>query len=76
MRTCAVCHLTSNDEVLICPRCDSDLRVHSETARALQRLRADGRFHKVHIITGRESCPACKAAYGAYSIDDVPEQPD
>jgi hypothetical protein len=75
VQTCAVCHLISNDEVPTCPRCGSDLRTHSETARALQRLRDDGRFAKVRIIQGRESCPACKAAYGAYPIDRVPELP-
>lgn len=75
MRTCAICHLTSPDGVLICPRCGADLRVHSETARALQRLRVDGRFRQVRIIVDRESCPVCQAAYGTYPIDQVPELP-
>jgi len=75
VRTCAVCHLQSNDEVLICPRCGTDLRLDSEAARALRRIRADGRFDQVRILADWASCPVCKAAEGVHPIDDVPELP-
>ncbi len=75
MRVCAVCHLPSNDEVLICPRCGADLRLDSENARALRRLRTDGRFDQVYILADRESCPVCQAVEGVYPIDAAPELP-
>lgn len=44
---------------------------HRET---LERIR-DGLATKARILTGRDSCPVCKAVEGAYEFDDVPELP-
>lgn len=75
MQTCGVCNTQSDDEVRICPKCNSDLTRESLTARALARMRQNPRVSKVYLTVYDDCCPTCRQNYGAYPKDSVPTLP-
>jgi hypothetical protein len=77
MRECVVCFTKSEDHVLICPKCGSDLQVDSVTARALNDILANPRATGVFIAAPDHACPACRRAQGTFykGADRIPQIP-
>lgn len=75
MRTCTVCNTKSSDTATICPQCGADLTEKSETAVALASFQANPRVGRIRIIAHADCCPACRAAEGEWTKDDVPALP-
>lgn len=75
MQTCGVCNKQSPDDVTICGRCGADLREKSQTALALERMRANDRVSLVRVSVMDDACPACDALQGAYTKDKAPSLP-
>jgi len=46
----------------------------AEQRTALDKIR-NGLATRVRILAGRDCCPVCRAAEGAYAFDDVPQLP-
>lgn len=75
MQTCNSCHTQSRDSVTICPNCQSDLRIFSTTAVALEKFRQNPRIKTVRVATPEEACPICVEIQGTYSKDEAPVLP-
>jgi len=75
VQTCGVCNTQSGDTVHLCPRCGSDLREHSLTARARLKMQQNDRVSEIRVSVSHDCCPACAAAQGAYAKDRVPILP-
>jgi hypothetical protein len=61
--------------VRACPRCGSDLTRESLVAVSLAQHRANQRVSLIRVSVYDDCCPACAAAQGAYTKDDVPILP-
>jgi hypothetical protein len=75
VRTCTVCNASSPDAAENCLRCDADLSIHSQTAKALVDFQNNERVYEVRLIVAHDCCPACREGEGAYPKDDVPKLP-
>ncbi len=75
MRTCGICSQQSLDEVTVCPKCGANLLEESTTARALRRIREQGRIAEVRILADRNCCPTCREKVRVYPVDQVPVLP-
>jgi hypothetical protein len=53
---------------------DLDEKRRKDQQAALERIRK-GLATKVRILVAPDACPVCRAAEGAYPLDDVPEVP-
>lgn len=77
MRECALCHMTTEDHVLVCPGCEADLTVDSVRARALKSILESPRANAVYVVAPAHACPACRKVQGTYAKDSgkIPELP-
>jgi hypothetical protein len=75
MQTCSRCHTQSPDTVQSCPSCQADLKEFSETAVALQQMKASPRIARVQVISADDCCPACQQMQGVFDKDKVPALP-
>ena len=75
MQTCSNCSTQSADNVLVCPRCQSNLREASTTAVALKKFQANARVNNVRLVVPTDACPACQELEGTYPKDKVPHLP-
>ena len=66
MRECANCHTQSEDHILACPQCQSDLTTNSTIARAYQELMASPRVSAMYIVAPPYACPVCRGGQGTY----------
>lgn len=66
MRECANCHTITEDHVLVCPQCQSDLVIDSVSARALGDLMASPRVSAIYIAAPSYACPVCRDTQGTY----------
>jgi hypothetical protein len=75
VQTCSRCNFQSQDNVGICPNCQADLKLYSNTAVALKNLRANARVTAIRISLPDDACPTCQAVMGTYAKDAVPLLP-
>ena len=75
MQTCTNCHTQSPDTVAICPTCQSDLKIFSTTAVALEKFRQNPRIKTIRVATPEGACPICVEIQGTYSKDEAPVLP-
>jgi len=77
MRECAECHTKSDDHVVICPQCGTDLKLDSVTARALREIIKNPRAQAVYVVARARACPACRRAQGTYNknASNIPRLP-
>ena len=75
MQTCTVCSTKSPDTTTVCQQCGADLTEKSETAVTLANFKANPRVGDIRIIAHGDCCPACRAAEGEWTKDDVPTLP-
>lgn len=75
MQICSRCNTSSPDDVLVCPKCNADLREFSTTAVSLKKLIENSRVYAIHVMTADDACPACQAIEGTYTKDNVPTLP-
>jgi hypothetical protein len=75
VQTCNSCHTQSLDNVAVCPNCQSDLRIHSTTAVALEKFRLNPRIKSIRVATSEGACPTCVEVQGTYSKDEAPDLP-
>jgi hypothetical protein len=71
MQTCSSCHTQVDDSIHACTNCQADLYQYSTTAVALKAMRANSRVRAVRISVDADACPACQAAFGTFSKDEV-----
>ena len=67
MRECATCHTKSEDQVIRCTKCGTDLRIDSITAQALRSILASPRATGVYVVARDRACPACRRAQGTFA---------
>jgi hypothetical protein len=75
MQTCSRCSTQSPDNVILCVKCQSDLRVFSTTSVALHVFKKNPRIMYVRISIGNDACPSCHAQQGTYPKENVPILP-
>lgn len=75
MQTCSICHTQSPDLAVVCPSCNADLSIESETAAALKKYKNNPRVQSLRLAVSTDCCPACRKMEGTYSKDDVPTLP-
>jgi len=75
VQTCSRCYTQSADALLVCPKCQSDLREFSTTAAALKRIRLNPRVRTVRLAIPIDACPACQAVEGTYPKEKIPTLP-
>jgi Double zinc ribbon len=75
VQICSRCQAQSDDSAKICFSCGSDLREWSNSAVALKRMRENPRVNYIRIAVSNDSCPACRAAEGAYAKEMTPGLP-
>jgi hypothetical protein len=75
MQTCSRCFTQSSDTVLVCPKCQADLKALSTTAVALAKFRANPRVLWVHLAMPEDACPVCRAVEGTYPKEKAPNLP-
>lgn len=75
MQTCSRCSTQSSDTVLVCPKCQADLRALSTTAVALAKFRANPRVKLVRLAVPEGACTVCRLQEGTYPKEKVPALP-
>jgi len=75
VQTCSRCYAQSDDNVIFCESCQSDLREYSTTAVALRELETNPRVKSIRISVYQDACPECHSHQGTYSKESVPHLP-
>lgn len=75
MQTCSRCMVANPDNAYVCQNCQASLSEFSTTAIAKHEFLLNPRVKRAYLITYHDCCPACKAAEGAYSKEDLPTLP-
>jgi RNA polymerase subunit RPABC4/transcription elongation factor Spt4 len=71
MHECAVCHMHSNDDLTVCPRCGTNLVTDSVRARALKQIQESPRASAVFVVAPAHACPTCRSSQGTYPKDSA-----
>jgi hypothetical protein len=75
VQTCSRCHTQSQDDVIVCPSCQADLREFSDMAQALTRFQNNPRVNAIRIQMSEDACPACQEMASVYEKGEVPSLP-
>jgi hypothetical protein len=75
MQICSHCKTSASDTAQECPNCKSDLTEFSMTAVSLKKLIDNPRVFAINLETADDACPACQAAQGTFTKDNVPTLP-